>query len=63
MLPAMRFPDLVQSVAIGGDADDAGRASARKAAEAFAPRGIQSRVFFPVDAKDFNQELTERARA
>ena len=40
MLPAMRFPDLVKSVAIGGDADDAGRASARKAAEAFAPRGI-----------------------
>ena len=63
MLPAMRFPDLVQSVAIGGDADDAGRVSARKAAEAFALRGIASRVFFPTDAKDFNQELMEGARA
>ena len=63
MLPNMLFPPGVQSVAIGGDADDAGRASARKAAEAFAARGIESRVFFPVDAKDFNQELTERARA
>lgn len=60
MLPAMRFPDLVDSVAIGGDADDAGRASARKAAEAFALRGIASRVFFPIDAKDFNDELRGR---
>lgn len=63
MLPAMVFPAGVRSVAIGGDADEAGRASARKAAEAFAHRGIESRVFFPVDAKDFNEELMGRGRA
>ena len=57
MLPAMRFPDLVRSVAIGGDADEAGRAAARKAAEAFAQRGLSARVFFPADAKDFNDSL------
>lgn len=63
MLPAMVFPAGVRSVAIGGDADEAGEASARKAAEAFALRGIETRVFFPIDAKDFNQELMEGARA
>ena len=63
MLPAMRFPDLVESVAIGGDADEPGRAAARKAAEAYALRGIASRVFFPVDAKDFNDELMGKVRA
>lgn len=57
MLPAMIFPAGVQSVAIGGDNDNAGQLSARKAAETFAHRGIESRVFFPVDAKDFNDEL------
>ena len=63
MLPNMLFPPGVQCVAVGGDADDAGRAAARKAAEAFTFRGIESRVFFPVDAKDFNDELTQGARA
>lgn len=63
MLPAMIFPEGVRSVAIGGDNDEAGRLSARKAAETFAHRGIESRVFFPVDAKDFNQELMEGASA
>ena len=48
MLPTMRFPDIVQSVAIGGDADDSGRAAAMKAAETYARRGLSSRVFFPV---------------
>ena len=57
MLPAMLLPPGVRSVAIGGDADDAGRAAAIKAAEAFGFRGIATRVFFPVDAKDFNDEL------
>lgn len=59
MLPAMAFPEAVTAVAIGGDNDDAGRRAARKAAEAFAHRGIGSRVFFPAGAKDFNAELTE----
>lgn len=62
MLPAMRFPESVRSVVIGGDADDAGRASADKAARAFAERGLSVRVFFPVGAKDFNAELM-RSRA
>ncbi len=62
MLPNMVFPPGVQSVAIGGDADNAGDAAARKAAEAFTLRGIKSRVFFPVDAKDFNDELLGRVR-
>jgi DNA primase len=57
MLPAMILPQGVRSVAIGGDNDKAGQVSARKAAEAFAHRGIESRVFFPVGAKDFNDEL------
>jgi DNA primase len=60
MLPAMIFPAGVRSIAIGGDNDNAGQASARKAAENFAHRGIESRVFFPVDAKDFNQELQQQ---
>lgn len=60
MLPNMIFPAGVRSIAIGGDNDKAGQASARKAAETFAHRGIDSRVFFPVDAKDFNQELQQQ---
>lgn len=63
MLPKMAFPDLVHDIAIGGDNDDAGRDAARKAADAFMLRGYASRVFFPVDAKDFNAELIERSPA
>jgi DNA primase len=62
-LASMRFPPGVGTVAIGGDADDAGRAAARKAAEAFASRGIKARMFFPIEAKDFNAELMEGGRA
>lgn len=62
MLPNMIFPAGVRSVAIGGDNDEAGRLSARKAAENFAFRGIEARVFFPLDAKDFNAELMEGSR-
>jgi len=57
MLPAMAFPAGVRSVMIGGDNDDAGRAAARKAADSFALRGLETGMFFPLDAKDFNQEL------
>jgi phage/plasmid primase-like uncharacterized protein len=59
----MRFPDDVHEVAIGGDNDVPGRAAARKAAEAFASRGLTCRMFFPVSAKDFNSELMEGASA
>lgn len=63
MLPAMRIPDTVRMVAIGGDGDEPGRVAARKAAEAFARRGVTARVFFPAAGKDFNQELMEGASA
>ena len=61
MLPSMQFPDGVRQVAIGGDADDAGRAATDKAAKAFIRQGITTRAFFPIDAKDFNDELRRRA--
>jgi DNA primase len=57
MLPSMAFPPIVRSVAIGGDNDAAGRSAADKAARAFSARGLEARVFFPVGAKDFNDEL------
>jgi DNA primase len=57
MLPAMKFPDLVLFVRIGGDNDDAGRDAAFKAAEGFSRRGLEARVFFPAGAKDFNAEI------
>jgi len=62
MLPAMGFPDPVRTVVIGGDADEAGRIAARKAARAFAARGLTSRVFFPTVGKDFNEELMGAAQ-
>lgn len=57
MLPAMEFPPIVRAVAIGGDADAAGRAAAEKAAAAFRARGLKVRTFFPIAGKDFNAEL------
>ena len=56
----MLFPMGVESVEIGGDGDDPGRAAARKAADAFRQRGIKARAFFPAEAKDFNAELMAR---
>lgn len=63
LISAMRFPETVRAVAVGGDADASGRAAADKAARAFAERGIETRVFFPVDANDFNAELNTEASA
>jgi DNA primase len=63
MLPNMIFPAGVRQVAIGGDADEAGRIAARKAVETFTHRKIRARAFFPIDAKDFNAELMERIAA
>ncbi len=58
MLPKMQFPVGVRTVAIGGDGDDAGRKAAHVAAQAFADRGLGSRMFFPLEGfKDFNDEL------
>jgi len=57
MLPLMLFPAGVRSVAIGGDNDETGRAAAENAAATFAGRGLSTRMFFPVGAKDFNEEL------
>jgi DNA primase len=57
MLPSMQFPNVVRSIAIGGDNDDAGRAAAQKAAQAFAERGLSARMFFPIGFKDFNAAL------
>lgn len=60
MLPSMQFPVGVRSVAIGGDADAAGRRAAREAAGAFALRGIEPKTFFPSPPfKDFNEQLME----
>ena len=63
MLPNMLFPPGIQSVVIGADADDAGERAAVKAAEAFALRGLTTRIIYPLPPfKDFNQEIQERAR-
>lgn len=58
MLPAMRFPPCVRSVVIGADNDAAGEQAARKAAQAFAMRGLSVRIIYPAAGfKDFNDEL------
>jgi DNA primase len=62
-LPGMQFPVGVDSVAIGGDADEPGRVAARKAADVYLSRGLQARTFFPIDGKDFNAELLGRVAA
>lgn len=58
MLPNMQFPQGVRSIVIGADGDEAGDAAARKAAEAFAARGLSARIIRPTEGfKDFNDEL------
>ncbi|WP_126173763.1 DUF7146 domain-containing protein [Altericroceibacterium xinjiangense] len=58
MLPGMEFPPEVQSIVIGADNDLTGAAQARKAAHAFAARGLSSRILRPLAGfKDFNDEL------
>lgn len=58
MLPAMRFPSCIRSVVIGADNDAAGEQAARKAAQAFAMRGLSVRIIYPAAGfKDFNDEL------
>lgn len=55
MLPAMAFPDVVRSVVIGADNDEAGRIAAKAAAEAYVARGLAVRVVPPPPThKDWN---------
>jgi DNA primase len=57
-LPAMEFPQEVQSIVIGADGDPPGEAAAMKAAQAFAARGLSARILRPLPGfKDFNDEL------
>lgn len=62
-IPKMAFPPIVGRVAVGGDADEAGRTSAAAGVKAFRARGLLSRSFFPAGAKDFNAELMGRISA
>jgi DNA primase len=62
MLHKMQFPPEVYSVSVGGDRDQAGRASAHRAVTAFRCLGIGASAFFPTIAKDFNAELAEIRR-
>jgi len=63
MLSAMAFPEVVRSLVIGADADDAGEAAAQKAGEAYSAAGKMVRIMRPAAGfKDFNAELLrERA--
>ena len=55
MLPAMIFPEVVRSVVIGADNDDAGRVAATAAAEAYVARGLSVRISPPpAPHKDWN---------
>lgn len=63
-LGAIRFPVRPDEVVIAGDSDDAGRAAARKAADAYAAQGLSARLVFPLPGyKDFNAEVQGRACA
>ncbi len=62
MLDGMILPDAVRSVVIGGDADEAGRIAAEKAATAFYQGGREVRIIYPTEGfKDFNDELASAA--
>ena len=57
MLPAMQFPADVRAIIIGADNDAAGAEAAKKAAHAFAVRGLTVRTVRPLAGlKDFNDE-------
>lgn len=58
MLPAITFPEVVRSVVIGADNDDAGRVAANAAAEAYVARGLLVRVSPPPPPhKDWNASV------
>ena len=60
-LASVGFPAPVRSVAIGGDNDRSGRDNAERAARAYDERGLDAWVFFPTQAKDFNEQLQKEA--
>lgn len=54
----MAFPEAVRAIVIGADGDEAGRVAAKKAAEAYAARGLAVRIMYPARGyKDYNAEL------
>jgi DNA primase len=58
MLASMQFPPTVRSVVIAADNDAAGERETKKAALAFAERGLAVRIMRPsVGFKDFNEQL------
>lgn len=58
------LPDIVETVTIFGDADDAGQAFAERAAEAHHADGRKVFIAYPEGgAKDFNQHLLEKEAA
>lgn len=60
MLASMVLPTAIRSVTIGADADEAGRAAAKKAADTIVTTGREARIIYPLaPAKDFNEELME----
>lgn len=57
-LGRVKLPAVVNTVVIGADADDAGRAAAEKAADAYAERWLRVRIAYPpAPAKDWNDHI------
>ena len=63
MMPSMLFPPGVNDVTVCGDADQAGRDAAFKAARVFSASGKIARVLFPDAGKDFNEYLNREGCA
>ena len=62
MLSSMQFSREVRSVIIARDNDDAGHREAKKAASAFAERGLRVRLMVPAHPhKDWNEQLMAAA--
>jgi hypothetical protein len=63
MLDGMVLPEGVRSVVIAGDADEAGRIAAERAAASFHKGGREVRLIYPAAGfKDFNEELAASAQ-
>jgi DNA primase len=57
-MPALHFPPHIMHIIIAADNDATGKKFARKAADAFADRGLRVRIMHPFDGcKDFNDQL------
>ena len=58
LMPAITFPEVVNSIIIAGQNDDAGRTSVDCAAEALLDQGFAVRVMWPSEGfKDWNDQL------